>query len=213
MMTPWPPAPVVGPPIAADHQTSGSPSSETSTSNRAPYVRPTSVRETKVAAAVAAAVARPLATAPVGNAIARKSRVAAMRLSQRSSRGVLARRALTLSMISCAKSARLVMAVSYSWVASRKLTPPREARRSELLTKSTCCTTTPSEALSSSLLCFTFAECAYRYSKARTGLPTESRVESRREMFFSLRSFSRRSIELINSVISTSSSHGKLFTA
>eukprot|EP00966_Prymnesium_polylepis_P236792 5476433-Prymnesium_polylepis.1 len=45
------------------------------------------------------------------------------------------------------------------------------------------------------------------------GLPSESRVESLREMSLFLRSASRRSIELMNTVMSTSSSHGRLLTA
>mmetsp|Transcript_20813 Transcript_20813/g.46610 ORF Transcript_20813/g.46610 Transcript_20813/m.46610 type:complete len:278 (+) Transcript_20813:1441-2274(+) len=169
--------------------------------------------DTILSAAEVAAVARPVATSPVGKASARKSRAAAMRLIQRSSRGVLARRALILSIISRAKSARLIMAASYSSAVLRKLPTPREERRSVLLTRSTCWTTLPSEPVSSSLSCFTFGECVDKHSNARMGLPNASRVESSRNMFLSLRSCSRRSIELMNTVMSTSSSHGRLLTA
>eukprot|EP00966_Prymnesium_polylepis_P211234 4891818-Prymnesium_polylepis.1 len=119
MTTPWPPAPVAGPPTPAGHQSSGSPGSETSTWMRALWARPTSAIDTRLAAAETAAAARPLATGPSGKAMARKSSAAPMRFSQRSSRGVFARRALTLSMISRAKSARLTMAASYSSTSSR----------------------------------------------------------------------------------------------
>ena len=177
MMTPWPPAPVAGPPTQAGHQRSCSPASETSTSMRSPKVSPTTPIDTTSVAADTAAVERALAAVHPGNAITRRSSAAAMRLIQRSSRGVFARRALTMSIISRARSARLPMAASHSSAALRKLPLWLEARRLALEIKSISWTTVPPPSLSWSLSSFAFTSCAARYSKARCGLPVESGSE------------------------------------